>query len=40
MLELGKDIKELIKAKKKREESRNTSENYLQENKPEAEGEM
>jgi hypothetical protein len=35
MLELGNNIKELIGAKKK--ESRNTLENYLPDDKPEAE---
>ena len=39
MLELGKNIKELIKRKKKAE-SRNTLENYLHEDKPEAESKM
>ena len=39
MLESGKNIKELIKRKKKTE-SRNTSENYLHEDRPEAESKM
>jgi hypothetical protein len=35
---MGEDLGKLIKAKKKKKaKSRNTSENYLRENKPEAE---